>query len=71
MGVLGTPRPWIIEWSDSLAAGKRVALIDPITGRRVTGHHWDDWDLALQQALSRIDHQGDLVTEVERYLRNL
>lgn len=68
MDVLDAPDRWIIEWGNSLAAGKRVTLINRITGQRCTGHHWSDWDLALRRALAKIEEQGDLVSEIEDHL---
>lgn len=69
MGVLDRPGSWSVEWSRSPVAGKRVTLVNVTTGQRATGHDWSDWDLALQRALEEVQRQGDLVTEVESYLR--
>lgn len=42
---------WLVEWSDGAMSGKRVVLIHRVTGRRGFGHHWSNWDQALQRAL--------------------
>lgn len=68
MSVLDAPDRWIIEWGNSLAAGKRVTLINRVTGQRSTGHDWRDWDRALRRALAKIEEQGDLVSEIEEHL---
>lgn len=68
MDVLDAPDRWTIEWGNSLAAGKRVTLINRVTGQRCTGHHWSDWDLALRRALAQIEEEGDLVREIEDHL---
>lgn len=68
MSVLDAPDRWIIEWGNSIAAGKRVTLINRVTGQRCTGHDWGDWDLALRRALAKIEELGDLVGEIERHL---
>lgn len=68
MGILDSPDRWIVEWSPGGRVGKRVTLINKTTGQRATGRHASDWDEALRLALREVERQGDLVTEVERYL---
>ncbi len=70
MGILDAPDRWTIEWSESLASGKCVTLRNRITGQCASGHDWSDWDLALRRALTELAKEGDLVTEVEEFLRS-
>lgn len=71
MGVLDSPDRWIIEWSGSVASGKRVTFRNPSTGQRFVGHDWADWDKAVRRALDALAEEGDLVSEVEGYLRSV
>lgn len=70
MSIFDEPDRWAIEWSNSALSGKRVTLTNRVTGQTATGFDWTDWDEALRLALASIDEQGDLVTEVEEYLRD-
>lgn len=58
----------MVEWSNAGVAGKRVILINRVTGQRASGFDWRDWDLALSRALAAIEDQGDLVSEIEEFL---
>lgn len=69
MSIFDEPQRWAIEWSNSALSGKRVTLINRVTGQRATGFDWTDWDEALRRALATVDEQGDLVAEVEDFLR--
>lgn len=68
MGILDEPDRWTIEWSQGAMTGKRVTLVNKVTGQRATGFDWADWDRALRCALAAVERQGDLVSEVEEFL---
>lgn len=69
MEILDAPDRWIIEWSGTMTSGKLVRLRNRVTGQEAVGHDWTDWDRALRKALDEVQAQGDLVSEVESYLR--
>ncbi|MFP3914294.1 MAG: hypothetical protein ACLFWM_05420 [Actinomycetota bacterium] len=69
MEILDAPDRWIIEWSGTATSRKMVRLRNRWTGQVAVGYDWQDWDRALQRALDVLRSEGDLISEVEDYLR--
>ena len=68
MGVIDEPDRWIVEWSGGAMSGRHVSFVNRTTGQKAAGHDWSAWDPAVQEALSEVEEQGDLVSEIEAFL---